>query len=48
MSADSMEDDIKALADQRGFGKNASTSDQIKALDQEYHFLLEQGSVRKI
>lgn len=40
---ESMLDDIRAVAEQYGFGSNASTTDQLKALDQEYHFLLEQG-----
>ena len=38
-----MQDDIRALAEQCGFGSNASATEQLKALDQEYHFLLEQG-----
>ncbi|XP_057317004.1 uncharacterized protein LOC130657999 isoform X2 [Hydractinia symbiolongicarpus] len=46
-TAESMEDDIKALADLKGFGKDASITDQLKALDEEYHFLLERGQSEK-
>lgn len=46
-TAESMEDDIKALADLKGFGKDVSITDQLKALDEEYHFLLERGQSEK-
>lgn len=42
-----MEDDIHALAEMRGFGANANATNQLKALDQEYHALLDQGQSEK-
>ena len=42
-----MQDDICALAEMRGYGRNATTTQQLQALDQEYHQLLEQGKLTK-
>ena len=42
-----MQDDIRALAEMRGYGRNATTTQQLQALDQEYHQLLEQGQSEK-
>lgn len=42
-----MEDDIRALAEMRGFGANATATNLLKALDQEYHALLDQGQSEK-
>lgn len=37
----SKEDDIQAICEQRGFGRNPPLALQLKAIDQEYHYLLE-------
>jgi hypothetical protein len=37
----SREDDIQAICEQRGFGRNPPLALQLKAIDQEYHYLLE-------
>lgn len=37
----SKEDDIQAICEQRGFGRNPPLALQLKAIDQEYHHLLE-------
>lgn len=42
-----MQDDIRALVDARGYGANATTANQLKALDEEYHELLDQGRSEK-
>ena len=42
---ESMQDDICALAEIRGYGRNATATQQLQALDQEYHQLLEQGEL---
>ena len=39
----SKEDDIQALCEMRGVGRNAALSMQLKAIDEEYHYLVEQG-----
>jgi CRISPR/Cas system CMR-associated protein Cmr1 (group 7 of RAMP superfamily) len=39
----SKEDDIQALCEMRGVGRNAPLSVQLKAIDEEYHYLIEQG-----
>lgn len=42
-----MQDDIHALAEMHGYGRNATNTQQLQALDQEYHQLLEQGFSEK-
>lgn len=37
----SKEDDIQAICEQRGFGRNPPLAMQLKAIDQEYHYLIE-------
>ena len=39
----SKEDDIQAICEMRGAGRNAPLSLQLKAIDEEYHYLLDQG-----
>ena len=42
-----MEDDIQALCEMQGVGRNASFAAQLKAIDKEYHHLLDQGQSEK-
>ena len=42
-----MQDDIYALTEMHGYGRNATNTQQLQALDQEYHQLLEQGFSEK-
>lgn len=39
----SKEDDIQAICELRGAGRNAPLALQLKAIDEEYHYLLDQG-----
>ena len=39
----SKEDDIQAICEMRGAGQNAPLALQLKAIDEEYHYLLDQG-----
>ena len=39
----SKEDDIQAICEMRGAGRNAPLALQLKAIDEEYHYLLDQG-----
>ena len=39
----SKEDDVQAICEMRGAGRNAPLALQLKAIDEEYHFLLDQG-----
>ena len=39
----SKEDDIQAICEMRGAGCNAPLALQLKAIDEEYHYLLDQG-----
>ena len=43
----SKEDDIQAICEIRGTGRNAPLSLQLKAIDEEYHYLLDQGQSDK-
>ena len=42
-----MEDDIQALCEMRGVGRSAPFAAQLKAIDAEYHHLLDQGQSDK-
>ena len=46
-SDSSKEDDIKALCEQRGVSRNAPLSLVLKAIDEEYHSLLDQNQSAK-
>ena len=39
----SKEDDIQAICEMHGAGRNAPLALQLKAIDEEYHYLLDQG-----
>ena len=41
------EEDTQALCEMRGVGKNAPLALQLKAIDEEYHYLLDQGQSDK-
>lgn len=43
----SKEDDIQAICELRGAGRNAPLALQLKAIDEEYHYLLDQGQSDK-
>ncbi len=43
----SKEEDISAICVLRNFGTNPSDADKLKALDQEYHYLIETGQSHK-
>ena len=43
----SKEDDIQAICELRGAGQNAPLALQLKAIDEEYHYLLDQGQSDK-
>lgn len=43
----SEEEDTQALCEMRGVGRNAPLPLQLKAIDEEYHYLLEQGQSDK-
>jgi hypothetical protein len=39
----SKEEEINAICVQRNYGHNPSDSQKLKALDEEYHYLIESG-----
>ena len=43
----SKENDIQAICELRGAGQNAPLALQLKAIDEEYHYLLDQGQSDK-
>ena len=44
----SKEDDIQAICEMRGAGRNAPLALQLKAIDEEYHYLLDQGQSDRV
>ena len=47
ISDGSKEEEINAICKARNFGDNPSDADKLKALDQEYHYLMENNQSHK-